>query len=157
MTRDRVGEDFVLALRMSVIEYIDEGLTVEESGELINMFIESGLDIIHVSAGGIDSGPRMIGEASAGELLKLAGEIKKSVDIPVIGVGGIINLDQAESALSDGLADMIAIGRGLIADPEMVAKTIAGRADEVVECNSCLQCFMPAAEPGMVCAVNDDI
>jgi 2,4-dienoyl-CoA reductase-like NADH-dependent reductase (Old Yellow Enzyme family) len=99
----------------------------------------------------------MIQEAGAGEILKLAGEIKKAVDIPVIGVGGIINLDQAESALSDGLADMIAIGRGLIAAPELVAKTITGRADDVVECTACLECFMPAAEPGMTCAVNDDI
>jgi 2,4-dienoyl-CoA reductase-like NADH-dependent reductase (Old Yellow Enzyme family) len=79
------------------------------------------------------------------------------VDIPVIGVGGIINLDQAENALSEGLADMIAIGRGLIADPELVSKSVAGRPDDVVECTACLQCFMPAAEPGMVCAVNDDI
>ena len=157
MTRDRVGEDFVLALRMSVIEYIDEGLTVEESIELINMFIESGLDIIHVSAGGLDTGPRMIMEANAGELFKLAGEIKKAVGIPVIGVGGIINLDQAENALSEGLADMVAIGRGLVADPDLVAKSVAGRLDDVIECTACLQCFMPAAEPGMTCTVNDDI
>jgi 2,4-dienoyl-CoA reductase-like NADH-dependent reductase (Old Yellow Enzyme family) len=52
---------------------------------------------------------------------------------------------------------MIAIGRGLIADPELVAKSVAGKAEDVVECNACLQCFMPAAEPGITCSVNDDI
>lgn len=157
MTRERVGEDFVLGLRMSVVEYIDDGLTVQESTDLINMFVENGLDIIHVSAGGLDTGPKMIMEANAGELFKLAGEIKKSVGIPVIGVGGVIKLDQAEDALSEGLADMVAIGRGLVADPELVSKSIAGQSDDVVECTACLQCFMPAEEPGMTCAVNDDI
>jgi 2,4-dienoyl-CoA reductase-like NADH-dependent reductase (Old Yellow Enzyme family) len=113
--------------------------------------------MIHVSAGGIDTGPRMIQEAAAGELLNLAGMVRKNVNIPVIGVGGIIKLEQAEAALREGKADMVAIGRGLIADPELVTKSIAGRADEVNECTGCLQCFMPAAEPGMTCSVNDSI
>lgn len=155
LARQRVGDDFVLGLRMSVEEYVDGGLTLHESAELIAMFVDSGLDVIHVSAGGIDTGPRMIQEAAAGELLRLAGEIKRRVGIPVIGVGGIIKLDQAEQALRDGKADMVAIGRGLIADPELVTKSLAGREAEVNECTSCLQCFLPAEEPGMTCSVND--
>jgi 2,4-dienoyl-CoA reductase-like NADH-dependent reductase (Old Yellow Enzyme family) len=157
LARKRLGNDFILGLRMSVEEYVEDGLTVEESADLINMFIESGLDVIHVSAGGIDTGPRMIQEAAAGELLRLAGAIKKRVGIPVIGVGGVIRLEQAETALREGNADMVAIGRGLIADPELVTKSFAGRADDVNECTSCLQCFMPAEEPGMTCSVNDNI
>jgi 2,4-dienoyl-CoA reductase-like NADH-dependent reductase (Old Yellow Enzyme family) len=157
LARKRVGEDFVLGLRMSVEEYVDGGLTLEESAELIAMFVESGLDVIHVSAGGIDSGPRMIQEAAEGELLRLAGEIKRRVSIPVIGVGGIIRLEQAEAALRDGKADMVAIGRGLIADPELVTKSLTGRANEVNECTGCLQCFMPGEAPGMTCSVNDAI
>jgi 2,4-dienoyl-CoA reductase-like NADH-dependent reductase (Old Yellow Enzyme family) len=154
-TRSRLGDDFVIGLRMSVDEYVDGGLTVPESLELLQIFIKSGLDIIHVSAGGQDAGPRMIQEAAEGNIVKLAGEIKKGVDIPVIAVGGIIKLEQAEQALEDGMADMVALGRALIADPAIVAKTLAGKADDVDECTGCMQCFMPG--PALSCAVNEDI
>jgi len=155
--RARVGDDFVLGLRMSVEEYTDGGLAVEESLEMLEMFIEDGLDIIHVSAGGMDSGPRMVQEAAEGNIVKLAGEIKKHVDIPVIAVGGILRLEQAETALEEGLADMVALGRALVADPELVTKSLEGKPETVDECNGCLQCFMPGEKPGMTCSVNDDL
>jgi 2,4-dienoyl-CoA reductase-like NADH-dependent reductase (Old Yellow Enzyme family) len=155
-TRERVGADYVIGLRMSVDEYVEGGLTVEESLELIKMFIESSLDIIHVSAGGQDAGPRMIQEAAGGGILKLAGEIKKDVDIPVIAVGGILKLDQVEETLKEGLADMVAIGRALISDPAMVKKSLEGNAGDVEECTACLQCFLTEGG-GMTCAVNEDL
>lgn len=155
--RQRVGRDFVLGLRISAEEYVEGGLTVEESREMVKMFIESGLDIIHVSGGGIDTGPRMIQEAAQGNLLKLAAEVKKAVDIPVIAVGGILHLEQAERALQDGLADMVAIGRALIADPELVTKSLRGKPDTVVECTGCLQCFMHGERPGVTCSVNENL
>jgi 2,4-dienoyl-CoA reductase-like NADH-dependent reductase (Old Yellow Enzyme family) len=100
--REGVGEAYILGLRMSVVEFVDGGLTLEESCDLIKMFIDDGLDIIHVSAGGIDSGSKMIEAAASGELIRLAGEVKKVVNIPVIAVGGVLNLDQAENALNRG-------------------------------------------------------
>ena len=156
-TRERVGEDFVLGVRMSVDEYVEGGLTIEESRELVKMFIEDGLDIIHVSAGGHDSGPRMVQEAMDGNIIRLAGEIKREVKIPVIAVGGVQRLGQAENALAEGMADMVALGRALIADPELVTKNLEGRPETVEECNGCLQCFMPGDDPGMTCSVNEDI
>jgi len=155
--RNAVGDDFVLGLRMSVDEFVEGGLALEESHDLIRMFIDDGLDIIHVSGGGLDSGPKMIQAATNGDLIRLAGEVKNAVDIPVIAVGGVTRLQQAEEAIGEGLADMVAIGRGLIADPELVTKTLEGRSDEVVECTGCMQCFMPAEKPGMTCQVNDSI
>jgi len=140
---------------MSVDEYVEGGLGVEESLEMIDMFIEDGLDIIHVSGGGMDSGAAMIQAAAKGDLLKLAGIVKKHVPIPVIGVGGILKLEQAEAAVSNGLADMVAIGRALIADPELVTKTLENRIEEVVECTGCMQCFAP--KPGLTCPANETI
>jgi 2,4-dienoyl-CoA reductase-like NADH-dependent reductase (Old Yellow Enzyme family) len=99
----------------------------------------------------------MIQAAANADLIRLAGEIEKGVNIPVIAVGGVLKLEQAEEAIGEGLADMVAIGRGLIADPDLVSKTLEGRSDEVVECTSCMQCFMPGKEPGMICQVNDSI
>jgi len=155
--RALVGDDIVLGLRISAEEYIDGGLTVGECVEMVNMFTEKGLDIVHISAGGRDSGGRMLTEASKGNLIRLAGEVKKGVKIPVIAVGGVLRLEQAERSLEEGQADMVAIGRALIADPELVTKTLQGREKEVVECNGCLQCFVPGPEPGIICAVNDDL
>jgi 2,4-dienoyl-CoA reductase-like NADH-dependent reductase (Old Yellow Enzyme family) len=155
--RQEVGEDFILGLRMSVDEFVDGGLTVEESSELIKMFVDDSLDIIHVSGGGADSGPKMVQAAVKGELIKLAGEIKKGVNIPVIAVGGVLKLEQVENALQEELADMVAIGRGLIADPELVTKTLEGRPEEIIECTGCMQCFMPGEDPGMTCPENENI
>ena len=156
-TREVVGEDFILGLRMSVDEFVDGGLTIEESREMIKMFVDDSLDIIHVSGGGMDSGPKMVQAAANGELIRLAGEIKKEIKIPVIAVGGILRLEQVENALQEELADMVAIGRGLIADPELVTKTLEGRSEEIVECTGCMECFMPSEDPGMTCAVNESI
>ena len=156
-TREKVGDEFILGLRMSVEEYVEGGLTVEQSAEMVNWFADDGLDIVHISGGGMDSGGRMIEEAMKGNLIKLAGQIKKHVDIPVIAVGGILTLDQAEAVLDEGLADMVAIGRALIADGELVTKSIGNRKDDIEECTNCMQCFMPTEIPGMTCAVNENL
>jgi 2,4-dienoyl-CoA reductase-like NADH-dependent reductase (Old Yellow Enzyme family) len=156
-TRERVGKDFVLGLRMSVEEYTDGGLTVEESRKLVKLFVESGLDIIHVSAGGIDTGPQMLQEAAQGNIVRLAGKIKKHVDIPVIAVGGILRLEQAERVLEQNVADMVAIGRALIADQELVSKSIEDKPETVIECTGCLQCFMEGEEPGLTCPENENL
>ena len=142
---------------MSVEECVPGGLTVGKSGEMIRMFVQDGLDIIHVSGGGIDTGPRMIEEAAKGNLIRLAGQIRKDADIPVIAVGGILDLGQAERALEEEQADMVALGRALIADPELVTKTLDGRVEDVVECTSCLKCFVPRDKPGLTCSVNEEI
>ncbi|MFC1896639.1 tRNA-dihydrouridine synthase [Thermodesulfobacteriota bacterium] len=155
--REKLGKDFIIGLRMSVEEFVENGLGVGESLEMLNMFIEDGLDIIHVSGGGLDSGGAMIKAAAKGNLIKLAGIVKKQVAIPVIGVGGILKLEQAEAAVSNGLVDMVAMGRALIADPELVTKTLDGRIDDVVECTGCMQCFVPSPEPGITCPENENI
>jgi len=155
--RQSVGDDFIIGLRMSVEEFVEGGLVLKKSCEMIQMFVEDGLDIIHVSAGGGDSGAKMIEVASAGGLIKMAGEVKKAVNIPVIAVGGVLKLETAEAAIQEGLADMVAIGRGLIADPALVTKSLEGRAGEIDECTECLECFMPSKDPGMFCPVNENI
>jgi 2,4-dienoyl-CoA reductase-like NADH-dependent reductase (Old Yellow Enzyme family) len=153
-TREKVGDDIVLGLRISAEEYVENGLTVGECVEMVNMFVDKGLDMVHVSAGGVDTGRRMFDEATKGNIIKLAGRVKKGVKIPVIAVGGVLRLEQAEDAIKEGMADMVAIGRALIADPELVTKTLSGRAGEVVECTACFECSMPGEEPGIRCSVN---
>jgi 2,4-dienoyl-CoA reductase-like NADH-dependent reductase (Old Yellow Enzyme family) len=155
--RERVGDDFVLGLRISADEYLENGMSVGECAEMVNMFAEKGLDIVHVSAGGIDTGGRMLEEASKGNIIRLAAEVKKRVKLPVIAVGGVLRLEQAEAAIEQGMADMVAMGRALIADPELVTKTLEGKAGDVAECTACLQCFVPGKDPGIRCPLNPDI
>ncbi len=155
--REKVGDEVVLCLRISAGEYIENGLTLNDCIEMIYMFIDKGLDMVHISAGGIDTGQRMLLEASKGSLIELAGEVKKRVNIPVIAVGGVLRLEQAEQALEQDRADMVAIGRALVADPELITKTLAGKEGEVVECTACLQCFVPGKEPGISCALNEEL
>ncbi len=155
--RVKVGEDFVLGLRISADEYVDNGMTVSECVEMLKIFMEKGLDIVHVSGGGIDTGARMLEEATRGNLIRLAGEVKKQVSIPVIAVGGILRLEQVEESLEEGLADMVAIGRALIADPELITKTVEERTGDIVQCTACLQCFVPGKDPGITCQVNENL
>ncbi|MBT7085815.1 MAG: NADH:flavin oxidoreductase [Desulfobacterales bacterium] len=156
--REKVGDKFIIGLRMSVEECVDGGLTVDESSKMVKMFVDESLDIIHVSAGGLDLEPQILTEVwSWKKLVNLAGDIKKQVDIPVIAVGGILSLNQAESVIEEGLADMVAMGRSLVADPELVTKTLNGKLDEIDECTYCLQCFAPSEDPGMTCSVNENL
>ena len=124
---------------------------------MLKMFVEDGLDVVHISAGGMDSGSRMLQEAGKGNLIRLAGEVRRHVAIPIIGVGGILSLEQAERAIEDGFADMVAMGRALIADPALVTKTLDDRIKEVIECTGCLQCYMPGDKPGLSCPENTDL
>ncbi|MBT3312259.1 MAG: NADH:flavin oxidoreductase [Desulfobacterales bacterium] len=154
-TREKTGNDFLICLRINADEFLENGLTVNESSEMVKMFIEDGLDIVHVSAGGADTGALTIEEGIKGNLIKLAGEIKKQVNIPVIGVGGIKNLDQAEQAIEEGHVDMVAMCRALIVDPELVTKTLEGRVEDLDECTDCMECI--GGEPGINCQMSPDL
>jgi NADPH-dependent 2,4-dienoyl-CoA reductase/sulfur reductase-like enzyme len=90
-----------------------------------------------------------------GNLLPLAEGIKKVSRVPVIAVGKI-SPELGEKALQEGKADLIAIGRPLIADPELLHKTFAGRKEDVrpcIGCNHCLYCILPNDRP-LRCVVN---
>ena len=73
--------------------------------------------------------------------MHLAQAVKQTVSVPVIGVSGIRHPDQAEQALEDGMADLIAVGRGMLADPAWARKAIAGRAEDIALCRECRPCF----------------
>lgn len=93
----------------------------------------------------------------------LAGAIKKNVNIPVIAVGRINTPEVAEAILQKGQADMVAIGRQLIADPFWPRKVQQGRASEIIACDSCnINCYAPAFERKLpagapLCKVNSRV
>lgn len=69
--------------------------------------------------------------------MEYAGEIKKAVEIPLIAVGGMEDVQKTERALSSGKCDLVAIGRGLIADPYWPKKVKEGMEDKIIQCTKC--------------------
>jgi 2,4-dienoyl-CoA reductase-like NADH-dependent reductase (Old Yellow Enzyme family) len=159
--RARVGETPVLGFRVSAVEFIDGGLTLEESKKVCQWMVAKGADFIDVSAGisAVDWEIRSK-EIEKGTYLEVASAIKKAVDVPVICVGGIGSLDSAEKILAEGIADLVAMGRAFIADPELISKTLRGDEDAVVECVNCRYCFQTIMDDdgdGMECSQNPDL
>jgi 2,4-dienoyl-CoA reductase-like NADH-dependent reductase (Old Yellow Enzyme family) len=156
--RDQVGPEPVLGFRISADEFDEKGITIDESKIVSKMMIEQGSDFIDVSAGSPAGGQNRFEEMKAGTYVRLAGEIKEVVDVPVICVGSITGLDRAEEILEEGKADMVAIGRALVADHDMMKKYYDDKVDQVVECIDCQLCLKSIFEDKpMACAMNPDL
>ena len=157
--RERVG-DLPLIFRVSADEYAAGGVALDDARELSPWLVEAGADALHVSAGCYRSRPSgavMIPPMSypEGVFLHLARAIKSCVGVPVIAVGRLHDPALAERVLAEGQADMVALGRQLIADPEWPRKVRAGRADEIRPCISCNTCVDGMREGARIqCLVN---
>ncbi|MCT8136998.1 FAD-dependent oxidoreductase [Anaerobacillus sp. CMMVII] len=141
--KENCGEDYPVSVRLSVDEFINGGIDLK-LGKAICRYVEKlGADGLHISCGTYDSMDKIIESPlfEQGWRVYLAEEVKKEVNIPVITVGSIREPQFVENILSGGRADFVAIGRGLIADPEWVNKTMEGREDEIRKCISCLHCI----------------
>ncbi|MDP6561228.1 MAG: NADH:flavin oxidoreductase, partial [Candidatus Binatia bacterium] len=158
--RAQVGSDFPLICRISAEEFMEGGLTLQESQEIAILLAENGVDIISVSAGVAASRPQRDKFMKEGRFWELAGAIKKALpQTPVIAVGKIIDLATAEQVMEEQGVELIAICRALIADPELVAKSIEGQSEEIVRCIECGECTnsLVKDEMGMVCSVNPNL
>ena len=155
--REAVGVGFPIEMRMSGSELFEGGYDLEE-GCRIAEALEDLVDIIHVSAGSYQFGfsithPSMFRDHGCN--VYLAAEIKKHVSKPVATIGGLSDPAQMEEIIASGKADIVVMGRGLLADPELPNKVMSNRGDEVVKC---LRCFVCMAERPVTqtrrCAVN---
>jgi 2,4-dienoyl-CoA reductase-like NADH-dependent reductase (Old Yellow Enzyme family) len=159
--RDRVGKAPVLGFRLSAVEFIDGGLTLEESKKVCQWMVANGADFIDVSAGisAVDWTIRSQ-EIKKGTYLDLAAAIKKTVAVPVICVGAISSLERAEEILAKDTADLVAMGRAFITDPDLIQKTLQNKEDSIVECIDCRNCFQTIMNDdgnGMECVQNPDL
>jgi len=140
--REAVGAEFPLLFRLSGDEFMPGGRTLEESVELSQSLVEAGIDALHVSAG-TSANPEVQLEPISypeGWRAYLAETIKSKLTVPVITVGVFRQPETVERALAEGQADFVAIGRGLIADPEWPNKAHAGAPDDIRHCISCNRC-----------------
>lgn len=140
--RKKVGKDYPIFYRMTSVEYVEGGLTIEDAKVLAMLLEDAGVDAIHVSQGGYDFGGAVVIPPAIvphGYYVNNAAEIKKMVDIPVIAVGRINDALLAEEILVSGKADMVAMARASLADPELPNKVREGRHDEILHCIGCVQ------------------
>ena len=157
--KGKTGPGYPIIFRISGDEFLEGGLTQEESREMAKKLEEAGADAIHVSAGSFyDMGaPEKIIAPMylpRGPIIDLAEKMKQAVNVPVIAVGSIDG-ELAERTLAEGKADFISFGRALIADPHLPRKLMEGREDEIchcIRCNSCLASIFQFNH--LVCAVN---
>jgi len=156
--REAAGADYPVWLRMNGREYgVEGGTTLEEGLELARFAERSGAAAIHVSAyGPATPTNRTTAVFKPAVIAGLAAAMKRAVSVPVIAVGRITP-DAAEELLKAGDADLIAVGKALLADPDMPRKVAEGRDDEIVPCIVCMHCrdsLMLAAPGGIRCQVN---
>ena len=137
--RKSVGDEYPLWCRINAQEYgVEDGLTLADSQTLARM-VDGLVDAISVSVRGFGKSALVNYPDEPGALLPMAGAIKKVVTVPVIAVGRLTPA-VAEKAIVDGQADLIALGRQSLADPEAPNKIYSGRLDEIRPCIACFYC-----------------
>ena len=157
--RQRCGPDFAILVRLDGRDYaMADGITPELAASYAALAVGAGADAIHVTAysttaggPGFTDGPLPWLECQYEDLARM---VKAAVDVPVIAVGRI-GPDNGERILADGGADLIAMGRQLLADPDLPLRLAAGRPDLVRPCINCFVCVAQNFWSGKpVCAVN---
>jgi 2,4-dienoyl-CoA reductase-like NADH-dependent reductase (Old Yellow Enzyme family)/thioredoxin reductase len=137
--RKVVGNDFPLVVRYVGDEFVEGGLTLGDATIIARVLEKSGANALDIS-GGSHVAMEMTSRVPPipqGSLVHLAAAVKEVVRIPVATVGGIREMRMAEEILQSNRADIINLGRPLIADPELPKKWAEGRANEVRRCTSC--------------------
>lgn len=136
--RAAVGPMFPISFRFSADEFMEGGNTLEDTLEMMEYLVDE-IDILNVSAAVNDTLQYQIDAnyLKDGWRSYMAKAFKEKFNKPVITSGNIRNPEVAEKILAEGHADLLAMGRGLIADPEWVNKVRSGREDELRKCISC--------------------
>ena len=140
--KQAVGDDFPIGVRLNVNEQMPGGHTVEESKIVAQALEKAGVRLINCYTGWHESpNPTVAPSLPKGAFAHLAAAIRSAVGIPVIAANRINDPFIAEKILAAGQADLIGMGRALLADPELPAKAKAGRVDEIVPCIACSRCL----------------
>ncbi len=157
----KCGDDFPVGVRMNGNDYIENGWSLDEACRLAKILEKEGAAYLHVSAGVYGSRQLTIPSmyVEQGCFAHLAEAVKAHVSIPVVAVGRIKKPQMAEEILSAKKADIIALGRSLLADPEWPNKAARNEIDLIRPCvGCCLGCIHAVfqLEPGG-CVVNPDV
>lgn len=135
--------DMVIDYKLSIVtpQRGKGGIDEADAVQFAQWLVEDGVDMLHVAQANhtgnmADTIPPM-GVQPYGFFVKIAGDIKKAVNVPVSAVGRIVDAEMAARVIESGMADMVAVGRPLLADPDWGTKIAAGKACDIRRCISC--------------------
>jgi 2,4-dienoyl-CoA reductase (NADPH2) len=155
-----LGDELPLVWRLNGEDAIPGGFVLQEAIEVARMLEATGVAALSVSAGTWHTLHVTLAPMSTprGQIAPLAGAIKESVDVPVMAVGRLDDPDLAGAVIEEGQADLICLGRGLIAEPDWPTKLRAGKRDELRPCIACNACvdLVGRGEPAR-CSVNPEV
>ena len=141
--RDAVGEDYPLIVRMNGNDFMPGGNSRLELQEYAQALSDGPVDALCINVGWHEARvPQIVASVPRGTFSYLARGIKEKVSVPVIASHRINDPETARQILDDGMCDMVAMGRSLIADPMLPEKTRLGKEKEIMHCIACAQgCF----------------
>ena len=138
--RKRLGSEYPLTIRMAGNDFVRDSNTDTETPEFAKIYEQAGVDAINVTGGWHESRvPQLPMHLPRAAFAFLALNVKKAVSVPIIASNRISDPDSAERIIKDGYADMVNLGRVLIADPEWPRKALEGRVNEIRPCVGCSQ------------------
>ena len=173
-SRELVGDGFPILIKMNCDDFLEGGITLDESKKITKMISNIGYDAIEISScmwetvkrkkNEIGWKPTFIPESrmAVGSInepayhLAYAKEIKKGIDIPLILVGGVNSIDLVEEILSKGDADFVSFSRPLIREPDLPNRWMKGIGSSTVECDYCNNCLMTLAKTGLKCPKKEE-
>jgi len=137
--KDKAGTDFPIIYRFGLTHFYEGGRTIDEGLEIAKLLEKAGADALDIDAGCYETWyhPHPPTTMPAGLHTELAARVKQEVSIPVIAVSKLGNPLLAEQVLQQGMADFIALGRPLLADPEWLVKVKDCKPEDIRPCVGC--------------------
>ena len=138
--RERVGEDFILVYRLSMLDLVPGGSTLEEVVQLAKEIEAAGATIINTGIGWHEARiPTIATSVPRGAYTWVTKKLMGAVSVPLVTSNRINTPEVAEEILADGRADLVSLARPFLADPAFVAKAAEGRSDAINTCIGCNQ------------------
>lgn len=155
--RERVGEEFIIIFRLSMLDMVEQGSNLEEIVTLGKAVEKAGATLINTGIGWHEARiPTIATKVPRAAFTWVTGKVRESLSIPVITSNRINMPEVAETVLARGDADMVSMARPFLADPEFVIKSEQGRTDEINTCIGCNQACLDQIFVGKLtsCLVN---
>ena len=139
-TRKKVGSDFIIIFRVSMLDLVDNGLSFDEVITFSKELEKVGVTIINTGIGWHEARvPTIATMVPRKAFVWITEKVKKEINIPIVATNRINNLEDANSIIQSGQADMISMARPYLADPEFVNKAHAGKIEQINTCIACNQ------------------
>lgn len=156
--KERVGVAFPVSCRINGADYIPGGVTLDIAQATARLLEQAGADLISVSSGAYGSYPVIVPpyDQRPGCNVDLAQGVKDVVNVPVAVAGRLDDPWVADEVLVSGKADLIAVARGLVADPDLPNKALNGEFGDIKKCIACNVCIDSDATEPVACTVNPE-